>query len=573
MKYSSKLTKRFYFPIVEGSNVGAVLKANKMFSAFTTYIDNPLGGLTKVTNFSQMWHWFASAKIIWRHGFHFSWFEEGRKMVKTIHKSNLYLNRQYCRLEKYLKTGETEKYFKLAELLEKRSKLFALVIMVRRTHQRWTEMGLARVISILKTRSLILTKEKVSARYKRVFLKETKPDGSFKKWRPLGVPELEWRMVSATKEFFLVNFLAPKWYHNQFAGLPGKGPADAWIEILRWVSGADRPKAQRIVGYDLAKFFDTVQVNYVYDALQNAGVPTKYNEWFIRFNKSPAKILPQDAQKERERITKTHLESPRSWWKFKGLPQGMNTSPILACWALQATMLYGSMNKDSTIVQYVDDGLIINGPNGAREELPSLMRWTERALYSGHSGLAFNEEKTEVIMVEEKFLKPLKFLGCMYDGKTFKAATRRSGVYEVKNASEKIEQIIEWLKENGNQLADYRRELSLLIAAGWNPDANIWTTVPKIKGTFLGGLTGQFSTWWNGTLTKTTRLKESSVEVLSYRRFASSLMPFFAASNCSTMVCSYYLLSVLKENTTLKKPGKLSRRRSAPLMQTQLLDW
>jgi len=543
MKYTSKLTKRCYFPLVEGSRVGFIFTPLKTFSAFTTYIVNTFGGLTKTTNFRNDWHWFLGVPITFSFPIHRKLNEELERIIRRIHKANLYLNRQYNRLERSLEKGDIEKYYKLIEILEKRSKLFGLVILIKRTSNRWMEFPITKVMSILKIRNELLRKDKTQARYTRKFIPEFNPDGSIKKYRPLGVPTIEWRMVAATKEFSLVNLLHKDWFEHQYACIPGKGAGSAWIEILRRVEGIDRPKAVRIYGYDLAKFFDTVQINWIRDALEEAKVPDKYSEWFVRFNKSQARIDPRDQQRERERITKTHLESPRAWWKFKGLPQGMNTSPILACLGLQRTMLYKSTPKDSTIVQYVDDGLIIHGPNGAKETEQSLWSWTNKALYSGHSGLAFNEEKTEIIMNEGKFLKPLKFLGCSYDGFTFKAHTRSKGVYEVKNAKERIEEIIQWLGQEGNSQIAYVK-LNQLIAEGWNFEKEHWTTVPVERDQPLSGLTGQSSKWFEETKTKVVKLKANSVEAMTYKYF-ESLSPYLMLStNMASMCCSFYLLEM-----------------------------
>jgi hypothetical protein len=216
-------------------------------------------------------------------------------------------------------------------------------------------------------------------------------------------------------------------------------------------------------------------------------------------------------------------------------------------------MLFKSIPKDSVLVQYIDDGIVMHGPNGNRETESSFWDWTQRSLYTQQTGLAFNHDKTETIMLDGKLLKPIKFLGCSYDGETFSAYTRNKGLVTIPNAKEKILEVIEWLKENGKYLNSY--SLNKLIAEGWNFEEERWYTVPMERFTDPSGLTGQSSTWWKETKMKIVRLRVNSIEALTYKMLKMNNEEWLMnTTNTSTMMCTAYLLS-------MKEPGtKITRK-------------
>jgi len=603
MKYNSKLTKRYYFPIVEGSNYGWFTKGNKVFNAFVTYIEG-ISGLVKVTNYSQIWHWFGNRPVGFRKGYHFSWYSGGKDIVRDLHKANKYLDRQYIRMEKLLKKEDYKGFTKLFKLISARSALFRWVIIIRKLPFMGTST--LRVLNLFKDVGKLLSKESTKVKFKRTFLPEYDAKGKLKKYRPLGVPTAEWRVIGAMLEMYLVNIHAESWARNQYACMPGRGVADAWIDILkRYVSGV-----KEIMGYDLAKFFDTVFVEEI-DRLWR--IPPKQRALLIEMSKSKAKIGPKDKEKESERIKSTleevkkefdvmkylssMVEMPgmkgeeslgsfyraqtthqamEGWFipqssqedKPRGLPQGLNTSPILACALLARTNF---LKYHEEVVQYMDDGIVMSNE-------PIDMLDLEMDLDRKYSGLAFSEKKTEVIMKEGEWVKPLKFLGCSFDGKTFRAHTRTKGVYTVRNASQRISEILRWLEENRGEIGAYRKKVTSLIADGWNQTdvRTTWWSLARTERPYFE-IVNQFSTWWEETKAKVTRLPWNSVEAMAYRSL-NNVGPMWESSNTSTMLGTYYLLSlrgkVLKTKAeAARNRGKAERAIQWAMRNRLLNDW
>jgi hypothetical protein len=555
MKYSSKLTKRYYFPIVEGSNYGYFTKDARTYNAFTTYIPG-LRSLVKVVNYSQIWHWWGNRPIIFRKGYYVGWYPLGQEMLSKLHKANLYLNRQYCRMEQYLKDEDVERYTKLVDLISKRSKLFRLVLIVRKLP--FAEVGVLRVLRLMKSVGKLMKRNEFKVKIKRVFMPEYDELGNIKKHRPLGVPSVEWRIIGAMKEFYLVNMWAGNWSPNQYACIPGRGVADAWIDILEKYSYGVR----YILGFDLAKFFDSVYVTTLTWTLWN--VPEHTFGWFKNMCLwNGVRVRPQDKKKEEGREAQMMDQLRRSlasnslsaYAAFKpvkrGFPQGLNTSPLMCCRALQLT----GFLDDPTIVQYMDDGIIMREGKIHISMLNGLLK-------SPHSGIAISPEKTEWIMWDGKWKKPLKFLGCSFDGVTFKAHTREGGVYEVRDAQERITEILQWLRDNRSKLGPYRQKMTKLIADGWNREdvKTTWWSLAK-GGRPNFELTTMQDTWWEGTKARITRLPYNSVEAMAYARYSRLTGPLWESSNTSTMICSYYLLAIQSEISQARKTAYANRVR------------
>jgi len=566
MKLKSNLTKRYYFPIVEGSNYGFITNFGTTYNAFVTYIKSP-GGVTKVVNYSQVWHWFARKSIQMRKGYYVGWWKEGADMLRELSKANKYLNRQYNRIDRQLQAGDKERAFAIWNILHKRSDLWWLVLIVRKTP--FLELSVLRVKALLKGVKFLANRESLNLRYKRVFLPEYKADGSLKKMRPLGVPSIEWRLIAASYEFMLVNVWAGTWAPNQYACMPGRGVPDAWIEILSRFARGD---VKNIIGFDLAKFFDTVYLSNITTILW-IETPQWFREYLRKLMTRKPLIRPQDRKLEVERLKGVGKERPVTRYQGYGFvgefsnkleesfPQGLNISPIMACRALQVTRV---LNAEREIIQYVDDGVMITN-----KDLTDFIEILKIRLKTPLTGIALSEAKTEVIMRDGTWIKPLKFLGCSYDGKTFIADTRK-GKYKVEKADERLQEIMYWLKKNGSLLGNYKKLMTSLISEGWNPPKSKWWSVPALQTQGPeNNLITQWSTWWEETRVKVTRLRVNSVEAMSIETLGPTLGPITSSSNTATMVGSYYLLRFSKS----VKRGLRLRIVMSSVPNRLLADW
>lgn len=104
-----------------------------------------------------------------------------------------------------------------------------------------------------------------------------------------------------------------------------------------------------------------------------------------------------------------------------GVPQGAPTSPLLSLLVLKDTVnLACEMTK-----MYADDGLWATDNNSWLPPPPT--RWKDL------TGVEIHPEKSGWVKRNGEWLKPLKFLGLTYDGKTdvLRASTRKGATIEV----------------------------------------------------------------------------------------------------------------------------------------------
>jgi len=116
-----------------------------------------------------------------------------------------------------------------------------------------------------------------------------------------------------------------------------------------------------------------------------------------------SKYIEQDEEGRREREALEQLQKG-------GLPQGAATSPLLTIFNKNYTVL-GLLDH----IMYADDGLLID----VIEDLDP------RELNNEEHGIEVNLEKSGWVKKDGKWLKPLKFLGLIYDGETLRGSTRK----------------------------------------------------------------------------------------------------------------------------------------------------
>jgi len=531
-----KLTKRYYFPLVKGSQFGVLAVVNGFKSAYQTFIKGPKGSWLRITNYNLLYNYYHDIMVSYRKGY-----VVFGKEYEACKKGNAYLDKQYTRMAKALADNDIVKYTAIFDVLVKKSQYFRTVIFVNKIKYYSNNYTVSKARWLLNKIQLFMIKESSDINFRRVFLPEYDNLGRLKKNRPLGVPDIPSRCESAMYEFYLVNLLKAEWCENQFACMPKIGVVDAWLKLLPLAES--KPN---ITGIDLAKFFDTVFIKTASYALRMSKVPERIVLIIERMNKR--KPIIKDHALEKERIKQIMEQAPvmlyppvedlmtsvpESNWNNRdiSLPQGLNTSPLIACHTLNITnAVDGDPEKDYSVIQYVDDAVLIGGPTSDQ-----MLSEYKSKINSYTTGIHISAEKTEVIKQEGKWLKPLKFLGCEYDGYTFRAHTRKGGIYEVKDASKKITKIIKWLHLNRGNIRSYeRKDLSQLINQGWNHQP-LWMLLDPNKDL----------TRWEKERIITSKVNRNSIEGGVITRYIGSGLPIIGSLNTMSMLCAGELLNGL----------------------------
>jgi RNA-directed DNA polymerase len=239
------------------------------------------------------------------------------------------------------------------------------------------------------------------------------PKPGSKKRRPLGIPVVVDRVHQAR----VVNALEPEWEARfepkSYGFRPGRGCHDA-IQAIYQVAKGPNPRRRWILDADLAGAFDRIAHDLILDQLGTFPARGMVRQWL------KAGVV------ENGRLHRTE----------EGTPQGGVVSPVLLNVALHgmemaAGVRYHTIGPNAVrsvagcpiVIRYADDLVALcHSRQDAIEVKARLAAWL------APRGLAFNEDKTRVVTLDEGF----DFLGFnvrQYRGKLLikpsKAAVRR----------------------------------------------------------------------------------------------------------------------------------------------------
>ena len=237
--------------------------------------------------------------------------------------------------------------------------------------------------------------------------------GSGTKRRPLGIPVILDRAHQAR----VVNALEPEWEARfeprSYGFRPGRGCHDAIGAIYRTVRGSS-PKRRWILDADLAGAFDKIAHDHILTMLGSFPARGMVEQWL------KAGVVEQG------RLSPTE----------EGTPQGGVVSPVLLNVALHGMEQAAGVRYYTTgraagwtvagspaLIRYADDLVALCHSRQEAEQVKARL-----ASWLAPRGLAFNEDKTRVVSLDEGF----DFLGfnvCRQSGKLLikpsKAAQRR----------------------------------------------------------------------------------------------------------------------------------------------------
>lgn len=346
---------------------------------------------------------------------------------------NRYMIYQLKRLERFRDEGKSSKYWFVAWTLMKKSTAFR-VSAINRIFPGWYKtMPIKYLFKISDKVERIFKHNLRVLEYKRVYI--PKSNG---KMRPLGVPTHAWRVALHMHAAFMSHFLIGKISENQHAYRTHKGCKTAWESILRKVN-----YYRYIYEIDLKNCFNEINGAWVTKLLVEKGVPLAYARYLEKINASIPKLTEKDEVDEttfrnRKKMNEIISSSKRvgkatstkfgrkgggsgfvKWESHRGLPQGSPLSPILTVLVLDE---FTKQAEDS--VFYADDGLFFGNKPFMIEDDPA-------------KGILISEEKSGWVKAG-KWLKPLKFLGLIWQRDSLQGATRHGSHLQISGEMSKI---------------------------------------------------------------------------------------------------------------------------------------
>jgi len=359
------------------------------------------------------------------------------EMYDKSNKMNRFMIHQIRRLRKW-RSNSPRMYFAIARILMKRSNVLRVIALNHVMPQWHRKYSFPYVLMVNRKVSEIINKNWVSMDFKRIYI----PKGTTK-FRPLGVPKMEWRMYLHMVNQFLMFYLRPSLSRRQHGFITGRGCLTAWKDIFS-NKLLDKPYIRE---WDFKGYFDSIFTEKITAELEARGIPS-YVSWFLEMiNNSKIDLPPIQDHLLDESQNMDIIEHLRNfYWQGedednvvadlmtlvdelgpegdeemerlrdttpRGVAQGAPTSPILAN-VIMDLWIRENESREIDCVAYADDSVSFSyGPID-----PEIPKFT---------GIQINEEKSGYVKYEGRWLKPLKFLGFIWnpETETWESETRK----------------------------------------------------------------------------------------------------------------------------------------------------
>lgn len=403
---------------------------------------------------------------------------------------NRYIAHQLIRLHK----STPENYWKLSTILLKRSRIW-FMMSLRHVFPRWHREFPYWFVLKLRRDYLKLIKDfdtGIRLDYRRVYIEKANKRG----WRPLGVPKPVFRILLNSINNMLVLCLDPWLKDEQHGFRPKRGTLTAWKQILTTVINK-----QYIYEYDLEKYFDKINLNYVETTLSRFRVSRTWINLINVMNRSIIN-LPKNRLIDETSQKNMFPGNQQHYWaqakpggpfnitippvlgqvliKEEGVPQGAPFSPFISNLVLDISLLAACRLNAIKVVQYADDGIMCS-------DQEFKFPWT---LEIKRAGIIQSLEKSGWVKFNGEWLKPLKFLGLEFDGnKSELSANTRKGSKLLYDK----DSLLELIEERGDS-SRFEKLLNIveLDESGWIQSASI---VRKSEATWERFVKSKYAGW------------------------------------------------------------------------------
>jgi len=154
------------------------------------------------------------------------------------------------------------------------------------------------------------------------------------------------------------------------------------------------------------------------------------------------------------------------------------------------------------------------------------------------------KKKTEYIMKDRVWIKPMKFLGCEYNGRTFIARTRNGGKFVVHDAEKRLEEILGWLIRHKDLVGVYKQSFNKYIAEGWNKETKVFTS--QVINLSDGDLREGTMDLWMSTKSTIEEISRNCVEFRNVEYLNITESKLVRSLNTMSMANAYYIAKFLK---------------------------
>lgn len=239
---------------------------------------------------------------------------------------NRYMSHVIRRFKKNLEAGNLRKCWAIILWNMQHSVSFRLSAFIRVYPDWWKSMTICEIIRIQKEVERIISTWDSELQFHRAYISKDET-----RWRPLGVPSKEWRVVMHMWANWLTMYFQRDVQKFNHAYTPGHGTVTAWKEVIEKVL-----KKPYIYEFDLKSFFDNVKINLVRDKLWERLVPDKVIEWFNQVHRMEPKFPRElkmvepilESRRKLNKVKEAMSDSMQAFWdiveeteKEKGGPE------------------------------------------------------------------------------------------------------------------------------------------------------------------------------------------------------------------------------------------------------------
>lgn len=377
---------------------------------------------------------------------------------------NHYMIHSIKRLDKLILEGKTKEYWNVCRHLLKHSISFRTSAINKVLPNWWHSISLEKVARIVRRVEEILSifdtlDNDTNLIYVRQYLQEPT------KIRPLGVPAPEWRIVMHMVNNFLVQFLRKdieSWNHGF---IPQRGTLSAIKDLIHsW------KKYNFIYEFDFKNFFGNVDALRVTDLIyakreKPDRIPHYLTYWLEKVNlRLP--MIPRDVKLDMDKQARINLDVvnkmaevnhhfdftkgfpyggtmksghmiPKIKTKAsepKGLPQGLNTSPILSIYSI-FPWIKSLRTNGITPKMFADDGHLMGNqrfnpyPPEGHKFHENKSRWVKETYYG--ETWTMSESKTVIYLGVELDFNTETISGKTRSGKNLKFSMEAENLTEL----------------------------------------------------------------------------------------------------------------------------------------------
>lgn len=211
---------------------------------------------------------------------------------------------------------------------------------------------------------------------------EKQASGRVEDTRPISIPSALNRLISAVLCRLLTEAVGPRLHRGQQAGVPGRVISDNIFSVNEWLHSRVSSKTQGYVMLiDFAKAFDSLEHEYIFEALDAWGVPA-YHKQIYKALLHEVQVCPVVCGQ----ALSPHISVER------GIKQGDPCSPLVFCMVLDPLLQLIELISNGTPYGFMDDVAITLG---CLSDLPRLMKLFEG--FASASGLVVHLTKTHII--------------------------------------------------------------------------------------------------------------------------------------------------------------------------------